>query len=126
MAIPDALMEMFLFVLRECGVKNAPSFYYLRKIQKHICSMCGTPTIPCCSPQGNVFWMVDIRTLIAKDWSSPSVRLHIQVYPEILEDGSMSLKYGTVTSGMSTWIPQLSAQCTMREASTFTSTRSVP
>ncbi|KAI0713662.1 hypothetical protein C8Q76DRAFT_843912 [Earliella scabrosa] len=90
MTIPDSLMKMFLFVLRECGVKDAPSFYSLRKIQKHIREMCGVPTIPCRSPQGNVFWMVDIRTLIAKDWSSPSVRPHIQLYPEVLEDGSMS------------------------------------
>ncbi|KAI0741214.1 hypothetical protein C8Q76DRAFT_609125, partial [Earliella scabrosa] len=87
MTIPDSLMKMFLFVLRECGVKDAPSFYFLRKIQKHIRGLCGVPTIPCRSPQGNVFWMVDIRSL---DWASPSVRPHIQLYPEVTDDGSMS------------------------------------
>ncbi|TFK86355.1 hypothetical protein K466DRAFT_550568 [Polyporus arcularius HHB13444] len=82
-------MKLFLWVLREAGVKDAPTFSYLRSLQAKIRNLCGIPTIPFRSPLGNVFWMVDIRSVIAKDYSNKDTREHLQVYPEILEDGSI-------------------------------------
>ncbi|KAH9846572.1 hypothetical protein C2E23DRAFT_743786, partial [Lenzites betulinus] len=87
--IPDSLMRLFLYVLRECGVKGVPSFEGFRKIQAQLRERCGVPTMPCKSPRGNVFWMVDPRAVLAKDWSSPEVRPHLHVYPEI-PDGPIS------------------------------------
>ncbi|KAL7280675.1 hypothetical protein ACG7TL_005614 [Trametes sanguinea] len=82
--IADALMKMFIYTLRECGVK-VPSFDGFRKLQARLREKCGVPTIPCKSARGNVFWMIDPRELLAKDWSNPAVRPHIHVYPEIPE-----------------------------------------
>lgn len=64
--ISDSLMKLFLWVLREAGVKDAPSFGYLRTLQSKIRGLCGIRTIPCRSPLGNVFWMVDIRAVMSK------------------------------------------------------------
>ncbi|KAI0778011.1 hypothetical protein BD413DRAFT_683781 [Trametes elegans] len=76
-------MRLFLYVLRESGVKGVPSFDGFRKMQAELRAQSGVPTIPCKSALGNVFWMVDPRTLLAQDWSNPLIRPHIHVYPEI-------------------------------------------
>ncbi|KAI0368156.1 hypothetical protein BV20DRAFT_948572, partial [Pilatotrama ljubarskyi] len=81
--VPDALMRMFLYVLRESGVKGVPSFDGFRKMQARLRESCGIPTIPCRSARGNVFYMVDPRVLLAQDWANPAVRPYIHVYPEI-------------------------------------------
>ncbi|KAI0349150.1 hypothetical protein OH77DRAFT_1533351 [Trametes cingulata] len=82
-------MRMFLYVLRECGVKGVPSFDGFRKMQGQLRERCGVPTIPCKSSHGNVFWMVDPRALLAQDWVNPEIRPHIHVYPKI-PDGPIS------------------------------------
>lgn len=99
--ISDALMRMFLYVLRECGVRGVLSFDGFRKMQADVREKCSGRTMPCRSERGNMFWMVDPRKVIAqvllfllflftgrlmicyKDWMNPAVRPHIHVYPEI-------------------------------------------
>ncbi|KAF7372927.1 hypothetical protein MSAN_00499400 [Mycena sanguinolenta] len=97
-------MRVFLWILREAGAKDVPSFDHLRKIQKQIREEYGIPSIPCKSALGNVFFINDPRAIIAqvrkprfafteeglnfyKDWASPAVRAQMHVYPEIPEDG---------------------------------------
>ncbi|KAH9847978.1 hypothetical protein C2E23DRAFT_740580 [Lenzites betulinus] len=87
--ISDALMCMFLYVLRECGVNGVLSFDGFRKMQAQIRERSGMATLPCKSARGNVFWMVDLRSLIAQDWMNPAIRPHIHLYPEI-PDGPIS------------------------------------
>ncbi|KAJ7487101.1 hypothetical protein FB451DRAFT_1026126 [Mycena latifolia] len=82
-----AVMRVFLWVLKEAKCKDVPSFDRLRRVQKGIRAQCGIPTIPCKSVQGNVFFMNDPTAIIAKDWSNPTTRKLIHVYPEIPEDG---------------------------------------
>ncbi|KAJ6563160.1 hypothetical protein B0H10DRAFT_1966257 [Mycena sp. CBHHK59/15] len=85
--ISSSLMRVFLWILKEAGCKDVPSFDALRRIQKKLRSEIGIPSIPCMSPLGNVFFMNDPRAIVAQDWANPTTRRLIHVYPEIPDDG---------------------------------------
>ncbi|KAJ6591419.1 hypothetical protein B0H10DRAFT_2179282 [Mycena sp. CBHHK59/15] len=81
--ISSSLMRVLIWMLKEAGCKDIPSFDHLRHVQKSIRSECGILTIPCKSVQGNVFFMNDPAAIIAQDWANPMTRKLIHVYPEI-------------------------------------------
>jgi len=58
-------MKIFLWVLREAGVHGVPSFTSLRETQSHLHAKCGIPTHQYKSPQGNIYFMNDVK-IIAK------------------------------------------------------------
>jgi len=63
--ISGSLMKVFLWLLKQAGVKHVPSFNALRKIQRKIRDETGVPTINWMSPKGNTFSFNDPRTIIA-------------------------------------------------------------
>jgi hypothetical protein len=64
--ISERLMELFIFVLRHAGAKNVPSLSKLRTVQKEIHKSMPLPSKRFESPLGNVFYALDIGTLIAR------------------------------------------------------------
>ncbi|KAJ7477868.1 hypothetical protein B0H11DRAFT_1917029 [Mycena galericulata] len=50
----------------------------------------GVPTLRCQSVQDKIFYVNDIRKMIANDWCNPHTRPHIRIYPEIPENGVVS------------------------------------
>lgn len=59
-------MRVLIWMLKESGVSEVPSFYRLRKIQKELRASSGVPTVRCDSVQGNVFFQNDPRYIIAQ------------------------------------------------------------
>ena len=69
--VSDSLMKAFLWLLREAGVRDVPSFASFREIQSHLRTECGIPTHQHESVQGNIYFMNDIQRIIAKVCDSP-------------------------------------------------------
>lgn len=59
-------MKVFLWLLGEAGVQDAPSFASLRKMQSQLRAECSIPTRQHKSAQGNIYFMNDIREMVAR------------------------------------------------------------
>ena len=97
-------MKVFLWLLREAGVQDAPSFPSLRKMQADLRAECGIPTHRYESVQGNIYFMNDVQKIIERvcdsadipaqsdtlsalqDYENPLIRPHLHFYPEIPEE----------------------------------------
>ncbi|EPQ53202.1 hypothetical protein GLOTRDRAFT_23374, partial [Gloeophyllum trabeum ATCC 11539] len=79
--ISDNLMQVFLWVMREAGAAQVPSFDAFRKLQDKLRKESGIKTVKCQSPLGNNFYMNDIGAIIAKDYSNPLTRPLMVHYP---------------------------------------------
>ncbi|KAJ7875206.1 hypothetical protein B0H13DRAFT_2236125 [Mycena leptocephala] len=81
---------MILWIMDACGARDVPSFNKFRAMQKHIRKMVGVRSEAHKSSLGNLFYVNDIRDLIAKDFANPEVAPHIQKYPEDVASGPVS------------------------------------
>ncbi|KAG6913726.1 hypothetical protein DXG01_004700, partial [Tephrocybe rancida] len=98
--IPGSLMRVFLWLLRELGVPQVPSYDHLRKEQSKLHSdKGGVPTIHWRSPKGNAFSFNDPRVLVANDWANPLVCNYIHPYPVIPKGGVISEIYHALKWG---------------------------
>ena len=64
--VSEALMRVFIFIMKECGAADVPSLDRLRKTQKALRQKCGTQIIKCTSAMGNIFYMIDPQAIISK------------------------------------------------------------
>lgn len=64
--VSNSLMRVFLWILGESGARDVPSLDALRKVQATLHQKGGVPTVPWTSSQGNVFYLNDLRAIIAK------------------------------------------------------------
>ncbi|KAJ7618023.1 hypothetical protein FB45DRAFT_1103391 [Roridomyces roridus] len=95
----SAQMSLIIHLLRQLGVfispivLNIPSLKGLRKMQNKLQATCGDPPLKIQSPQGNIFYMNDIRDSLARDMANPLVAPHMHFYPELVSKGSISETY---------------------------------
>ena len=64
--VSSSFMRIILWILKEAGCKDVPSYDRLRAVQKELRSQHGIATVPCRSPQGNIFFMNDLGAIIAQ------------------------------------------------------------
>ncbi|KAJ6532308.1 hypothetical protein DFH09DRAFT_1044141 [Mycena vulgaris] len=88
--LSSSQLKMILWIMQQCGAKDVPSFNVFRSMQKHIREMTGVKSEAHKSDLGNLFYVNDIRDLIAKDFANPEVSPHIQKYPEDVAGGPIS------------------------------------
>ncbi|KAJ7442085.1 hypothetical protein B0H11DRAFT_1749386 [Mycena galericulata] len=88
--LSSSQFKMILWIMKECGAKDVPSFNAFRSMQKHTRGMTGVRTEAHNSDLRNLFYVNDIRDLIAKDFANPEVSPHIQKYPEDVAGGPIS------------------------------------
>ncbi|KAF7762501.1 hypothetical protein Agabi119p4_9094 [Agaricus bisporus var. burnettii] len=96
--ISGPIMKTILWLLRECGVENIPSYNKFRAMQENLRKDAGIPTIQWQSPQGNTFSFNDPVALVANDWTNPLVAPYLRVYPSIPKDGFISETWHAVTA----------------------------
>ena len=58
--------QMILWLLRECRVKDVPSFGAFRKLQQNLRQECGTQPSRHTSSVGNIFYVNDVRESVAR------------------------------------------------------------
>ncbi|KAJ7192458.1 hypothetical protein GGX14DRAFT_406402 [Mycena pura] len=78
----NAHMSLIIQFAKNLGVPNVPSIKALRNIQQSLQSSCGDAPTRIESQQGNIFYMNDIRGIIARDFANPLVSPHMHFYPE--------------------------------------------
>ncbi|KAG8913665.1 hypothetical protein FRC01_004436, partial [Tulasnella sp. 417] len=88
--LSDAHMRLIIWVMKQAGCPNMPSFTELRKAQEGLRKTIGLKTHQYTSQIGNIFYMNDIPKLIAQDISNPLTAGHIRWYPEENSDGKVS------------------------------------
>jgi len=59
------LFRMVLWVLKESGLSNVPSYEAFRKMQTDLRKRCGSEPTECKSSLGNIFYMNDIQEMVA-------------------------------------------------------------
>ncbi|KAJ7736973.1 hypothetical protein DFH07DRAFT_966662 [Mycena maculata] len=96
--LSSSQLKMILWIMQQCGAKDVPSFNAFHAMQKHIRGMTGVRSEPHKSDLGNLFYVNDIRDLVAKDFANPEVAPHIQKYPEDVAGGPIS-EYWQVKDG---------------------------
>ncbi|EJD38061.1 hypothetical protein AURDEDRAFT_172937 [Auricularia subglabra TFB-10046 SS5] len=83
MRLSDSQFKLVLWAMRECGARDLPSFYALRKLEDKLRASIGAATVQHTSKLGNVFYSNDIRNTISMELRNPQVAEHLVFYPEL-------------------------------------------
>ncbi|KAG9084716.1 hypothetical protein FRC06_003924 [Ceratobasidium sp. 370] len=75
-------LKLIIWVMKEAGCPNMPTFDWLRAMQKQLRKSTAITSHQYHSSQGNLFEMLDVPQLIGRDFSNPLLAPHIVRYPE--------------------------------------------
>ncbi|KDR74877.1 hypothetical protein GALMADRAFT_99137 [Galerina marginata CBS 339.88] len=78
-------LRLILWLLKQTGVSNVPSFSGFRNMQTHLRNMCGTTPKQHVSSLGNIFYSNNIGESVMRDFANPEVAKHLHLYPEETE-----------------------------------------
>ncbi|KAF7324149.1 hypothetical protein MKEN_00637600 [Mycena kentingensis (nom. inval.)] len=88
-----AQLGLVIHLLKRLGVRNVPSLKALRKVQKQVHDGFGNAPVKIVSPQGNIFYVSDLRKAVARDFANPLVAPHLNLYPEEALDSPVSERW---------------------------------
>ncbi|KAL1694690.1 hypothetical protein GGG16DRAFT_46832 [Schizophyllum commune] len=88
--LSSAQLKIVLWLLRETGARDVPSFNRFRTMQEQLRTTTAIRTDAHKSDIGNTFHANDINDIIAQDFSNPQNAHLIQKFPEVVEDGPIS------------------------------------
>lgn len=102
--LSSSQFRVILWLLKQCKVKNVPSFDAFRKVQSNLRTVAGSKPTPHKSSLGNVFFTNNVRDTVARvslcclqhhspltflywiqDFANPEVAKHLVFYPEETE-----------------------------------------
>ena len=83
MKISDRMMELIIWLLKQCKIEGVPSLKHLREMQKSLRETYGIRTRKFENADGLAYYVTNIGDVIARDWSNKAIRSQIQIYPEI-------------------------------------------
>ncbi|KAJ3727978.1 hypothetical protein C8R42DRAFT_755961 [Lentinula raphanica] len=82
-------VKLFLWMLKELGVPEVPSFNKFRALQESLRKKCGYTPKAHISDFKNHYHSISLQDSIAKDFANPQIAPHINLYPE-RTDGARS------------------------------------
>ncbi|TEB34139.1 hypothetical protein FA13DRAFT_1707728 [Coprinellus micaceus] len=87
--LSSSQLRMVLWAMKRCNPMDVPSYEAFRAVQKRLREGMGVRTVRCVSDLGNIFYINDIRDIIARDFQNPETAAQLRFYPEET-DGEMS------------------------------------
>ena len=88
--ISDRMLRLIMWLLKKCDVYGVPSFNELRACQQRLQGKHGITTSAFSKEGKKDLHVNDPRDIVGKDWSNPSIRKHLQLYPDINQSGEIS------------------------------------
>ncbi|TFY66993.1 hypothetical protein EVJ58_g1912 [Rhodofomes roseus] len=79
----DDHLKVFLWVMKECGTPDVPSFKQLRALQEKVKAEMNIKTSPHVSAPGNQFYATKPSETIRLDFANPLVRPHMSMLPRV-------------------------------------------
>ncbi|KAL0064675.1 hypothetical protein AAF712_008373 [Marasmius tenuissimus] len=86
----EAQMKMVLWLLKNTGARDVPSFDGFRKVQQHLRDLCSAKVNEHTSDLGNIFSSISLHDLAARDFANPTTAPLITLYPEDVGSGPVS------------------------------------
>ena len=87
--LSSSQLRMVLWAMKKCNPADVPSYETFRTVQKTFRETMGVRTVKCVSDLGNIFYINDVRDIIARDFQNPETAAQLCFYPEET-DGQMS------------------------------------